>query len=51
MFKKNRKGETNPFTKHLLLTPGVKQLLGKVKLPKGFNFKREYSGYLSKKYK
>ncbi len=49
--KKKSKGETKPLMKHPLLTPMVKQLLGKVKLPKRFNFKKEYSGYLSKKYK
>ena len=32
-------------------SPVVKQLLGKVKLPKNFDFKKEYTNYLSKKYK
>ncbi len=32
-------------------TPVVKQLLGKVKLPKHFDFKKDYGDYLSKKYK
>ncbi len=32
-------------------TPIVKQLMGKVKLPKNFDFKKEYTNYLSKKYK
>jgi|GEM_PF-3279568 hypothetical protein len=48
--KKNSKDDTNPFVKHPFLTPVVKQLMGKVKLRKGFNFKKEYAGYLSEKY-
>ncbi len=32
-------------------TPVVKQLIGQVKLPKQFDPKKEYAGYLDKKYK
>jgi hypothetical protein len=31
--------------------PVVRQLMGKVKLPKNFDFKKEYTDYFNKKYK
>lgn len=33
------------------ITPLVKSLIGAVKLPKEFDYKKEYSDYLLKKYK
>ena len=42
---------TKKETEEIEITPFVESLSGVVKLPKGFDYKKEYSDYLSEKYK
>jgi len=42
---------TRKKTNDIEITPLVESLSGVVKLPKDFNFKKEYTDYLSEKYK
>lgn len=44
-------GEKDSGKDEIKITPLVKSLSGVVKLPKNYNYKKDYSEYLSKKYK
>ena len=44
------KSNTNKKIKNIKITPLVKSLIGIAKLPKDFDFKKEYGDYLYNKY-